>query len=104
LNYEGQVAVNTGCRIVRSSVATWRWNSTAPLAEARQILEHELQSIRDAGTFKRERVITSKQAVSVQVQGQTQWLLNFCANNYLGLSVIKQQISASSAVDKFCPL
>jgi 7-keto-8-aminopelargonate synthetase-like enzyme len=65
------------------------------LAEARQILEHELQSIRDAGTFKRERVITSKQAVSVQVQGQTQWLLNFCANNYLGLSVIKQQISTS---------
>ena len=104
LGFEGQVAVNTGCRIVRSSVATWRWNSTAPLAEARQILEHELQSIRDAGTYKRERVITSKQAVSVQVQGQTQWLLNFCANNYLGLSVIKRPISASkisSAFDYF---
>ena len=61
--------------------------STAALVGARQILENELESIRQAGTFKRERVITSKQAVSVQVQGQLQPLLNFCANNYLGLSV-----------------
>ena len=63
-------------------------NSSTALAAARQLLENELDSIRQAGTFKHERVITSKQAVSVQVQGQTQPLLNFCANNYLGLSVI----------------
>lgn len=62
-------------------------NSSTALAAARQLLENELDSIRQAGTFKHERVITSKQAVSVQVQGQTQPLLNFCANNYLGLSV-----------------
>lgn len=61
-------------------------NSSA-LAAARQLLENELDSIRQAGTLKHERVITSKQAVTVQVQGQLQPLLNFCANNYLGLSV-----------------
>lgn len=66
-----------------------RSNSSAvnALAAARQLLENELESIRQAGTFKHERVITSKQAVSVQVQGQLKPLLNFCANNYLGLSV-----------------
>ena len=58
------------------------------LASARQILENELQSIREAGTYKNERVITSRQAVNVKVQGQTGDLLNFCANNYLGLSVL----------------
>ena len=61
--------------------------SSSALAAARQLLENELESIRQAGTFKHERVITSKQAVSVQVQGQLKPLLNFCANNYLGLSV-----------------
>ncbi len=65
-----------------------RRSSGAALASARQILEGELDSIRNAGTYKKERVITSKQAVNVQVQGQTKSLLNFCANNYLGLSVL----------------
>lgn len=62
--------------------------SSSALASARQLLENELESIRQAGTYKHERIITSKQAVSVQVQGQSGPLLNFCANNYLGLSVI----------------
>ena len=57
------------------------------LAAARQVLEDQLQAIREAGTYKNERVITSRQDVNVRVQGQTADLLNFCANNYLGLSV-----------------
>ena len=57
------------------------------LAAARRVLEDELQSIRLAGTYKHERVIESKQAVSVSVKGVKEPLLNFCANNYLGLSV-----------------
>lgn len=61
--------------------------SSAALSSARALLEKELDSIKAAGTYKNERVITSKQAVSVQVQGQSRPLLNFCANNYLGLSV-----------------
>ena len=51
------------------------------------LLEKELDGIRDAGTWKTERVITSKQDVSINVQGSQGKILNFCANNYLGLSV-----------------
>lgn len=56
-------------------------------AACRDILEGELEGIREAGTWKSERVITSKQAVTIRVQGQEAGILNFCANNYLGLSV-----------------
>lgn len=53
----------------------------------KEILESELQSIREAGTLKIERVITSAQAASIKVAGSQGKILNFCANNYLGLSV-----------------
>jgi glycine C-acetyltransferase len=44
----------------------------------------ELDSIRDAGTFKQERVISSAQSAAIKVpQGE---VINFCANNYLGLA------------------
>ena len=72
--------------------------SSSALASARQLLENELESIRQAGTYKHERIITSKQAVSVQVQGQLRPLLNFCANNYLGLSVITIGINFIASV------
>jgi glycine C-acetyltransferase len=44
----------------------------------------ELQEIRDAGLWKEERVILSPQAAKIRVQQGE--VLNFCANNYLGLS------------------
>ena len=44
----------------------------------------ELKEIEAAGLFKQERIITSEQGPEIQVNGQT--VLNFCANNYLGLS------------------
>ncbi|MBK8499874.1 MAG: glycine C-acetyltransferase [Flavobacteriales bacterium] len=50
----------------------------------RQHLTDELRSIDDAGLFKRERVITSEQGAEIIVNGKP--VLNFCANNYLGLS------------------
>jgi len=72
------------------------------LAAARLVLEDQLQTIRDAGTFKKERVITSRQDVNVKVQGQTDDLLNFCANNYLGLSSHPEVIQAGKdALDKY---
>jgi glycine C-acetyltransferase len=46
----------------------------------------QLEEIRQAGTFKIERSITSPQGASVDVAGSLQSVLNFCANNYLGLS------------------
>ena len=48
-------------------------------------LEQELQSIEEAGLFKRERIITSPQSAEITITGGKQ-VLNFCANNYLGLS------------------
>ena len=55
-------------------------------------LEEELSSIRSGGTWKTEYVITSAQDVSIKVEGRNDGILNFCANNYLGLSVISPQI------------
>jgi glycine C-acetyltransferase len=40
--------------------------------------------MKEAGTYKGERIITSPQLAEINSNGQT--VLNFCANNYLGLS------------------
>ena len=52
-------------------------------------LGRELQGLRDAGLYKRERVITSAQGARIRAigsDGAAREVLNFCANNYLGLS------------------
>ena len=51
----------------------------------RNILRSNLEKTEESGTFKRERVITSRQGTFVDVN-QSGEVLNFCANNYLGLS------------------
>jgi glycine C-acetyltransferase len=62
-------------------------------------LTRELNAIRDAGTYKSERIIVSRQAASIQVStGET--VLNFCANNYLGLSDDERLIDAAIATMK----
>ncbi len=48
-------------------------------------LQNQLQAIRDAGLYKQERIITSSQGAHIKVRSG-QKVLNFCANNYLGLS------------------
>jgi glycine C-acetyltransferase len=50
-----------------------------------QHLQHELDGIREAGLYKNERIITSPQNAEIQLTSG-QKVLNFCANNYLGLS------------------
>ncbi|NQW28891.1 MAG: glycine C-acetyltransferase [Ignavibacteria bacterium] len=60
-----------------------------------QTLQTELQAIKDAGLYKRERVITSAQGARISVQGAQQEVLNFCANNYLGLSSHPKVIDAA---------
>lgn len=62
---------------------------TAALVQLRSLLNDQLKGIEDAGTFKSERVITSSQSTRIQVAGGSQKILNFCANNYLGLAVNK---------------
>ena len=57
-------------------------------------LNHELESVKAAGLYKGERVITSSQQAEVSVSGG-QDVLNFCANNYLGLANHPELISAA---------
>ena len=54
-----------------------------------------LQEIRDAGLYKHERIIASPQAADIAVGGRH--VLNFCANNYLGLSSHPAVIAAAHA-------
>ncbi len=58
-------------------------------------LTAELSAIKSAGLFKNERVITSSQSSNIEVAGRP--VLNFCANNYLGLSNNKRLIEAAKA-------
>lgn len=60
----------------------------------KQHLEKELQEIKDAGLYKRERIITSPQDAVIKIS-TGQEVLNFCANNYLGLSNDKEIIQAA---------
>ena len=62
---------------------------------ARPHLEHELDSIREQGLYKTERVITTPQAALIRTNGQE--VLNFCANNYLGLADHPDIIAAAKA-------
>lgn len=53
----------------------------------------ELSEIKEAGLFKSERIITSEQGPEITVNGKT--VLNFCANNYLGLSSHPKVVEAA---------
>ena len=59
-------------------------------------LEAELQGIRDAGLYKEERVITSAQQAAIKVAPGKD-VLNFCANNYLGLANSQALVDAAKA-------
>ena len=59
----------------------------------KEFLEQELQAIKDAGLYKTERVICSPQRAEIEVAEKP--CLNFCANNYLGLSDNPRLIEAA---------
>jgi len=59
----------------------------------KQDLIKEIAATREAGLFKEERIITSEQGAEIMVKGKR--VLNFCANNYLGLSSHPELIKAA---------
>lgn len=60
-------------------------------------LTKELQDIKDAGLYKNERVIVTPQKADIEVANREGEVLNFCANNYLGLSDNQRLIDAAKA-------
>ncbi|MFZ9034803.1 MAG: glycine C-acetyltransferase [Francisellaceae bacterium] len=66
-----------------------------------QYLEDEIQRIKEAGTYKSERVINSPQSSDITLQNG-EHVINFCANNYLGLADNKHLVTtAKAALDKY---
>ena len=62
----------------------------------KDFLSQELANIEAAGLYKKERIITTPQRADIQVNAG-EGVLNFCANNYLGLSDNKRLIEAAKA-------
>ena len=61
-------------------------------------IQQEVEEIKQSGLYKTERIITSPQGAEIEVNGKT--VLNFCANNYLGLSSHPSVIDAAhKAID-----
>lgn len=64
-----------------------------------KVIAKELDALREAGLFKSERVITTSQSAHIETTAGGE-VLNFCANNYLGLSSDKNVIAAAKdAID-----
>ena len=67
----------------------------------KDFLKNELKGIQEAGLFKAERIITSPQSSEIEVKGGKE-VLNFCANNYLGLADNEELVKAAKeTLDKY---
>lgn len=70
--------------------------------QLKEILQNELQSIRDAGLYKRERIVVTPQSSNIRVQERETPVINMCANNYLGLANHPRLVKAAMAsLDKY---
>ncbi len=64
------------------------------MKKAYELINQELQSIRDAGTWREERIITTPQSDVIDTTAKKR-VVNMCANNYLGLADNKELIKAA---------
>ena len=80
---------------LRDFESSWQINkqTNTMYGKIQQHLQNELNTIEQNGIFKKERIITSPQGAEITVNGVT--VLNFCANNYLGLSSHPEVIQAA---------
>ncbi len=62
----------------------------------KQDLQNTLEELKQQGLYKTERIITSSQSAEIEVNGKT--VLNFCANNYLGLANHPEVVKAAQDV------
>lgn len=74
---------------------TLNQNDTGMYTKFQEHLKNELDSIREAGLYKSERVITTPQSADIRVASAEGEVLNFCANNYLGLADNTRLIEAA---------
>lgn len=76
--------------------------SSSSWAATKVILDNQLEEIKNAKTYKEERIITGKQGAHITVQEKSTPVINFCANNYLGLSSHPDIVAAGKdALDKY---
>ncbi|KAG0367812.1 hypothetical protein BGX24_003074 [Mortierella sp. AD032] len=95
LNIARRLIVNP---LASSPHISTRMSSTKAQTQFNQILKTEIESIKTAGTYKSERVITSPQNSAIRVagkDGKESEQINFCANNYLGLADHPEVIARS---------
>ncbi|XP_055372424.1 2-amino-3-ketobutyrate coenzyme A ligase, mitochondrial [Condylostylus longicornis] len=79
-----------------------RFKSNSAENDLKKILSSQISEIKKNGTYKSERIITSAQNTQISVSGTKNSVLNFCANNYLGLSNNKDIIEFSkNALNKY---
>lgn len=84
-------------RAFASASAASKWRASPRYANTlRNSVHATLKEIEAAGTYKKERLILSKQAAQIRVRESREPVLNFCANNYLGLSDNPQLIQAGT--------
>jgi len=77
------------------SIRTFALNYFPMYGALKNHLQTELQSIREAGLYKKERIIASEQGAEITLQNGNR-VLNFCSNNYLGLSSHPDVVAAAA--------
>jgi glycine C-acetyltransferase len=93
-NFQRRIQWQFLCQIRFITIFVKILNIQAMYKDFQAFLQTELKNIEEAGLYKNERVITSPQGAAIKVStGQN--VLNFCANNYLGLADNKELVEAA---------